>query len=622
MTWLINTAAESTLTIGGTDYSNNLITFQVTDSSIIGSGIITTQGRIQLGELPGQTTLLDYGKTKFARGAAVTLDLTIDGTTRRHPRGSMIVIDSSYNNTDRTVEVNIGCLLTMYGITDEVENIKNKTIFDLDDECKFNDLSNALVMEQRFIYVDGNGTIQKRKFYDGDGLGSNLASPAWVSVRDHTALSSQPLGVGGVVPDKIVVTYTWLTDEELDEDDGNLSDDSGTRYTQDTSESFYWLEHPANLKRKQKVCSTINGVKTCEVREIFDGKRTFSVSKTTTDRTYYGGPGGSTSEQTSVTVGPQVELNGAYYGELYSYELARNGGNPSGVQMRGLDNVTQGYQERTYEYGAGGEVKKTVDKTFKNVINAMNANDWRASNTTDFESSSPFSQTTGGVQRGFLTSVPTNSFFLQQQVTTVFEYYDDRTVETTTTLVSSADCNNTGIYPKEGSRKLQNLDATANGIETSTRRTSLSGLVNPPQPDRIGDGTAGKVTKSATVEDVSQRYSPTSAGSVVSELQVPYQVDADTEETARERAIDYAQYTRNLIEGDSAGIRVAEAMRPEIFNYYPGMPFAFYDRTVNKLVRLRMNACGWAVNREDAIMSSDGVFCGISNGQVNIGSNI
>ena len=162
MTWLINTAAESTLTIGGTDYSNNLITFQVTDSSIIGSGIITTQGRIQLGELPGQTTLLDYGKTKFARGAAVTLDLTIDGTTRRHPRGSMIVIDSSYNNTDRTVEVNIGCLLTMYGITDEVENIKNKTIFDLDDECKFNDLSNALVAlykKESFMMVMGWAAI-------------------------------------------------------------------------------------------------------------------------------------------------------------------------------------------------------------------------------------------------------------------------------------------------------------------------------------------------------------------------------------------------------------------------------------------------------------------------------
>ena len=622
MSWLINTTATPELFIGGTNYSANLLNFQVTDSSIMGSGMVTTQGRILLAELPGQTSLLDYGKTKFARGESVTLSLTIDGVKRRHPRGSLIVIDSSYNNTDRTVEVNLGCLLTMYGITDNVENIKNKTNYKLEGDCTFSDLSDALVMEQSFLYVDAYGEIVKKQFYGGDGLGSNIASPEWVSVRDHTALSSQPLGVGGVVPDKIIVTYTWLEDEQIEEDEQDQEDESGTKFTQDISESYYWLEHPANLKRKQKVCSTVNGVKTCEVREIFDGKRTFSVSKTTTDSTYYGGPGGSTSMQTSVTIGPQVELNGGYFGELYSYELARNGGNPAGVLMRGLDNVTQQMQERTYEYGAGGEVTKTIDKTFKNIINAMNASDWRASNTTDFESSSPFSSSTGGTQRGFLTGLPRDSFYLQQQVTTTFEYYDDRTVETTVTLVSSADCNNTGIYPKEGGRTLQNLDATANGIETSTRRTSLSGLVNPPQPDRIGEGTPGKITKSATVTDVSTRYSPTAAGSVTSELQVPYQQDTDSEATARRRAIEYAQYTRNLIEGDSAGIRVAEAMRPEIFDYYPGMPFAFYDRTVNKVVRLRMNACGWAVSNEDALMSTDGVFCGVSNGTVNIGSNI
>ena len=511
----------------------------------------------------------------------------------------------------------------MYGITDNVEPLKSQTVFELGDECKFSDLNDALIMESKYIYVDRYGLIQKKSFFDGDGLGSNLAPPSWVSVRDHTAISSQPLGVGGIVPDKILITYTWLEAPGTGGGDGLDEDESGTRYNEDISESYYWLEHPANLKRKQKVCGTdYLGVKTCEVNEIYDGKRTFSVTKTVTDRTYYGGPGGSTSEQTTVTVGPQVELNGSYFGELYSFELARARGNPSGIQMQGLGNVTQGYQEKTYEYGGGGEVTKTIDKSYKNMINAMTATDWRSGTLPSFESSNPFSTVSGGTQRGFLTQLPTGQFYMHQQVTTEFEYYDDRTIETTTTLTSSADCNNTGIYPKEGARILQNLDATANGVETKTRRTSLSGLANPTQPDRIGDGTAGLVTKSATVEDISTRYFPTDAGEVVSELQVPYQVDTDTEETARRRAIDYATYTRNLIEGDSAGIRVAEAMRPEIFGTFPGMPFAFYDRTVSKVVRLRMNACGWAVSQTDAIMSTDGVFCGISNGTVNIGSNI
>jgi hypothetical protein len=621
MSWLINTTAAPTLTIAGVDYSNNLIQFQASDSSIVGAGIITTQGRLRLGELPGQTLLLDYSKTKFQRGSEVLVDLTIDGTTERHPRGSLLVIDSSYDSVSRELEVNCGCLLTMYGITDNVEPLKVKTDFELAEDCTFTDLNDALLMEQSFLYVDKFGVIQKRSFYGNDGLGSNKEAPAWVSVRDHTAISSQPLGVGGVVPDTIKVTYTWLDDGQPG--DEPPEDPSGTKYTEDITESTYWLEHPANLKQEQKVCTTdINGVKTCTTQEIWDGKRTYNVTKITTDRTYYGATGGSTSEQVSTTVGPIVELNGSYYAELYSYEVARNNGNPSGVQLRGLENVTQGFQEKTYEYGAGGEVLKTVDKSYRNILNAMTASDWRASNTASYEAFDPDSQTVGGLQRGFLTQPPTDTFYISQQVTTEFEYYDDRTIETTTTLTSSADCNNTGIYPKDGARDLQNLDATNNGIKTTTRRTSLSGLVNPVQPDRIGDGTVGKVTKSATIENYSTRYAPTEAGSVTQELQVPYQVNTDTENEARERAVEYAKYTRNLIEGDSAGIRVAEAMRPEIFGFYPGMPFAFYDRTVSKVVRLRMNACGWGVTQTDALMSTDGVFIGESNGTVDIGSNV
>ena len=64
MSWLINTTVTPVLDIGGVDYSNHLIQFQCTDSSVINNGIITTQGRLTLGELPGQTSILDYGKTK------------------------------------------------------------------------------------------------------------------------------------------------------------------------------------------------------------------------------------------------------------------------------------------------------------------------------------------------------------------------------------------------------------------------------------------------------------------------------------------------------------------------------------------------------------------------------
>ncbi|MFZ9995643.1 MAG: hypothetical protein ACO3GU_02265 [Pelagibacteraceae bacterium] len=621
MAWLINTTAAATLKINGTDYSPNLISCTLSDSSVLGSGYITTQGRLELGELPGQSVLLDYGKKKFQRGAVVTIDLTIDGVKRRHPRGYLLILDSSYNQANRSTTINVGCSLTLFGITDNISSLKSYTSFTLPEEATYSDLGNALQAERAFLWQNGQGQIQKRSFFGNDGLGSNKEAAAWVSVRDHTAIDSSPLGVGAVVPDTVLVTYTWLEDGEaeppLDEDD------SGTRYEENISESFYWLEHPANLKQTQTVCSTdAAGQKTCTTRDIFDGKRTFSVTKNTTDRTYYGGPGGSTSQQISVTIGPAVELNGSYYAELYSYEVARNDGNPSGIELRGLNSVTQQTQEKVYTYGPGGEVVQTVDRTYKNVLGAMTQSDWRASSTAAYESADPEAPTTGGVQRGFLTSPPTGTYYLAQQVTTTWQYFDDRTVEETRTLTSSADCNNVGIYPKDGERTLIALDATENGVETIERRSSLSGIVNPSQPARIGDGDPAKVTKSATITNVSQRYPITAAGSVTQELSVPYQQDSATENEAREVAESYATYYRDLLEGDSAGIRVAEAMRPEIFNYYPGMPFTFYDRTAQKVIKLRMNASAWGITAQDAIVTTDGLFIGESDGTVTIGSNV
>lgn len=621
MAWLINTTTATTLRIDGTDYSANLISVTLSDSSILGSGFITTQGRIELAELPGQSVLLDYGKRKFQRGGVVTIDLTIEGTTRRHPRGYLLILDSSYDQAARSTTLNVGCLLTFYGITDNIQGLLGFTSFTLPEGATYSDLGNALQSERAFLWQDNQGQILKREFFGTDGLGSNKEAAAWVSVRDHTAIDSSPLGVGAVVPDTVVITYTWLIDAEGDPP--LQEDDSGTRYEENRSESFYWLEHPANLKQNQTVCSTdATGTKTCTTREVWDGKRTFSVTKNTTDRTYYGGPGGSTSQQISVTIGPAVELNGSFYAELYSYEVARNGGNPSGVPLRGLEAVTQQTQEKLYEYGPGGELIRTIDRTYRNVLNAMTPSDWRASATASYESTDPDAPSTGGVQRGQLTTPPTGTFFLSQQVTTTWQYFDDRTVEETRTLTSSADCNNTGIYPKDGARTLQPLDATENGVETIERRTSLSGLVNPTQPTRVGTGDPGKVTKSATITNISQRYPITAAGSVTQELQVPFQEESATENEAREVAFHYASYYRDLLEGDSAGIRVAEAMRPEIFNYYPGMPFTFYDRTAGKLIKLRMNATSWGITDKDALMTTDGLFIGESDGTVDIGSNV
>lgn len=46
------------------------------------------------------------------------------------------------------------------------------------------------------------------------------------------------------------------------------------------------------------------------------------------------------------------------------------------------------------------------------------------------------------------------------------------------------------------------------------------------------------------------------------------------------------------------------------------MPFRFYDPRYGKIIALRMNSCSWAMSQNEAIVSTDGIFVGISNGEI------
>ena len=77
-----------------------------------------------------------------------------------------------------------------------------------------------------------------------------------------------------VVPDTIKVTYQW----QITEEDDTPEDPVGNRYDEDTTESTYWLEHPANIKKEQTICSTDEtGERVCKKVLVNDAKRQFSV---------------------------------------------------------------------------------------------------------------------------------------------------------------------------------------------------------------------------------------------------------------------------------------------------------------------------------------------------------
>jgi len=628
MAWLNNTAAKCELTINGEDYSQNFLSAQITDSSAINTGAVFTTGTIQLAEIPGGKSLTDYSNTKFGRGKIVRISLTINGEKKRHPRGYLLIIKSSYNMENRTVTLEVGCKLQMRQLTDDPSGLESQTIFPLpgenpDDqnEPTFSDLVSAVATEGKFLWQNNGGAIHKKTFFGSDGFGSNKAPASWVSVRDYTALSCAPLSAGSAIPDEIRVSYSWNEENDTSGEGGTGTDpETGKPMEEDTSESSYWLEHPANIKTIQKVCTTrVDGTRECKEVAINAAKQTFNVKKDTSSIRRYGGPGGSVSSESEITRGPAVEMQGSYYAELYAYRVARAGGGR--VSLEGLNTIVQTKRERTYTYGSGGEVLQTVEKQYKNMIGAMTQNDWRAGNSQTGEVFDPEDPPTGA-NRGFLTSPPTSRMYLESQTTVTYQYFDDRTIEFTEQLQSSAQCNGVGIYPPKGGRSLQNIDATNNGVRATTKRTSMGGLLNPTQPPRNPGGVT-YTTKSDVYVDESRKYNPTSAGSIVLSTTMPYTIPNATENELRNLAANYAKVMRNQMEGDAAGIRVAETMRPEVWsNYSPGMAFSFYDTQKDELIKLRMNATGWAIAPGQAIFSTEGCFIGRSNGTVSIPSNV
>lgn len=625
MSWLNNTQASIIVTINDEDFTQEFTNGQITDGSAINTGAVLTGGTLDFAELPGQQRLEDYEKSKFSRGTLVKIDVVIAGETKRHPRGWLYVIDSTYNMESRALALDVGCILTMHNITDDIGDLFSWTEFPLpgedpDDEevATFSDLLQAIASEGKFIYQKSDGTIEKLGFFDGDGLGSFKAPAAWVSVRDFTALAAQPLSNGSPVPDTVKISYSW---EVSSGDDGGETDPiTGKAQETDYTESTYFLEHPANIKKLQKVCTTYpDGSRVCKEVALNDAKKQFSVDKTEQSKRIYAGPGGSVSTEKNLTYGPAVEMAGGYYGELYAFELARANGNNNAVTLKGLNEILQTSSERTYEYGTGGEVVKQVERQFKNYLGAMTPNDWRAGSAegTTYDPEDP----PANALRGFLTSPPLTEMYLDRMQTTTFTYYDDRTVEYTETLTCSAACNGVGIYPPVGARVLQNIDADNNGVKTTVKRTSMAGLLNPDQPGRNPGGNIVS-TKSAVYVDESSKYYPTSAGSIVLTSNVPYTVPGQSEADARRMAANYARITRAQLEGDAAGVRIAESMRPEIFGYVPGMPFSYYDRTYSTTLKLRMNSTGWAMAPGESIFSTEGCLIGRSNGTVEIPSNI
>jgi hypothetical protein len=103
--------------IGGVDFSSCLISFQGSDDHVTsGNGLITFNGQIVLGKSHGFTESLDDRKnpTRFCRGVQVLINISnTSGILQRHPRGSLRILKSSYDDENKRLTLELGDLIQL-----------------------------------------------------------------------------------------------------------------------------------------------------------------------------------------------------------------------------------------------------------------------------------------------------------------------------------------------------------------------------------------------------------------------------------------------------------------------------------------------------------------------------
>ncbi len=125
MGYIASATRVSILTVGGVDYTSALIDWQVSDDSAYNNGCIKTQGTLVLGSYPGGPVIEDYDRNNFKRGVEVILDMRQpDGTVYRHPRGLLYVISTSYDVEAESLEVELGCRLSLMSLTDRIDDLR------------------------------------------------------------------------------------------------------------------------------------------------------------------------------------------------------------------------------------------------------------------------------------------------------------------------------------------------------------------------------------------------------------------------------------------------------------------------------------------------------------------
>ncbi|PHJ69224.1 hypothetical protein VF14_03615 [Nostoc linckia z18] len=126
---MLNISARTTrIYIGEKDFSSCFISFQGSDSHIDQSGLIAFTGSIVLGRSLGFDESLDDRKnSRFFRGQTITIEIQdSQGVFRKHPRGSLRIISSKYDDDSKKLTIDVGDLISLLNFREPTDSSKTE----------------------------------------------------------------------------------------------------------------------------------------------------------------------------------------------------------------------------------------------------------------------------------------------------------------------------------------------------------------------------------------------------------------------------------------------------------------------------------------------------------------
>jgi hypothetical protein len=268
--------------------------------------------------------------------------------------------------------------------------------------------------------------------------------------------------------------------------------------------------------------------------------------------------------------------------------------------MEGLNQIKLSYSEQKNYYGFANELVKTVTDNYQTTLSAAQPSDWRS-----------------GTSNGKTQSIQTLSYstmYLASRQEVKYEYGLNKTKQTTTTWTSAA---------TRGGGIGQNIDALS-GIKTVEVRLSTTISANPVSPDRT-ETVSTSTTDKEKLLLISTNYKtpPSQSGPYELKEQVPVPILSDNSSYIDQVVDTYSNYLLKFVKGDAYGLSVTEVLRSDIMsNWRPGMPFRYYDPRKDKILAMRMDACSWGVGVKEAVVTTSGIWIGVSNGTISIPKNL